>query len=392
MGLYFAGVPTTRVSTRSSYPDRGVELLTDGRSDFAARPVQRADAATTRRSAHLQNRSTAPIHRMPRDRTGHDHQPDVRPRTATRVDRPAAADSGHLAVEADYVWTGGATTRPAAELNMTYDPATGPTTVHRHHQPRYPNWGSVNMRFADGRSNYHALETALTKRFSNRWQGSATYTLSGLQGSEPAAVPGCGPMSAPACATFRSASSVPAASISLRRRRPASPRRVQRHLGVAEGLPVERAVFLRLRAAVLATSYGGDLRHPARTRSTRLRPDGTIVPRNNFVGKPLHRVDMRLQRRFPLGGRASIDGIRRGVQPVQSRELRLVCDRGDAARLWAAGAERRGRVPAADDAARFPGGVLGNLVVPAEHRAAVDAERGVGAELRARASRFRATR
>jgi hypothetical protein len=40
-----------------------------------------------------------------------------------------------------------------------------------------------------------------------------------------------------------------------------------------------------------------------------LRPNGTIVPRNNFVGKPIHRVDLRLQRRFPLGGRAGIDGI-----------------------------------------------------------------------------------
>jgi hypothetical protein len=41
----------------------------------------------------------------------------------------------------------------------------------------------------------------------------------------------------------------------------------------------------------------------------RLRPDGTIVPRNNFVGDPLHRVDLRLTQRFRLGGRASLDDI-----------------------------------------------------------------------------------
>jgi hypothetical protein len=29
-------------------------------------------------------------------------------------------------------------------------------------------------------SKYHALQTAWTKRLSNHWQGSATYTLSGL--------------------------------------------------------------------------------------------------------------------------------------------------------------------------------------------------------------------
>jgi hypothetical protein len=41
----------------------------------------------------------------------------------------------------------------------------------------------------------------------------------------------------------------------------------------------------------------------------RLRPDGTVVPRNNFVGKPIHRVDFRIQRRFGLGGRRAVDGI-----------------------------------------------------------------------------------
>jgi hypothetical protein len=59
-----------------------------------------------------------------------------------------------------------------------------------------------------------------------------------------------------------------------------------------------------------ATSYGGDLRDTASgTYSGRLRPDGTIVPRNNFVGAPIHRVDVRLQQRVPLGGRVHVDGF-----------------------------------------------------------------------------------
>ena len=40
-----------------------------------------------------------------------------------------------------------------------------------------------------------------------------------------------------------------------------------------------------------------------------MRPEGTIVPHNNLVGKPIHRVDLRVQRRFRLGGRAGVDGI-----------------------------------------------------------------------------------
>src|SRR5216684_837713 len=43
--------------------------------------------------------------------------------------------------------------------------------------------------------------------------------------------------------------------------------------------------------------------------SDRLRADGTLVPRNDFVGLPIHRVDMRLQRHFKLGVRAGADGI-----------------------------------------------------------------------------------
>jgi hypothetical protein len=40
-----------------------------------------------------------------------------------------------------------------------------------------------------------------------------------------------------------------------------------------------------------------------------LRPDGTIVPRNNFVGQPLHRVDFRAQQRIPLGNQIRLEGI-----------------------------------------------------------------------------------
>jgi hypothetical protein len=58
----------------------------------------------------------------------------------------------------------------------------------------------------------------------------------------------------------------------------------------------------------LATNYGGDLRATGATGG-RLRPDGTVMPRNSFVGNAIHRVDLRVQRRFALAGRAGIDGI-----------------------------------------------------------------------------------
>jgi hypothetical protein len=57
-----------------------------------------------------------------------------------------------------------------------------------------------------------------------------------------------------------------------------------------------------------ATTYSGDLGDTG-GRSSRLRPDGTIVPVEGLKGDPLHRVDMRLQRKFPLGNHMAIEGI-----------------------------------------------------------------------------------
>jgi hypothetical protein len=59
----------------------------------------------------------------------------------------------------------------------------------------------------------------------------------------------------------------------------------------------------------LSTSWGGDLRNIGAAGSGRLRANGTIVPRNNFVGDPIHRVDMRLTKRQRIVGRMTIDGM-----------------------------------------------------------------------------------
>jgi hypothetical protein len=45
------------------------------------------------------------------------------------------------------------------------------------------------------------------------------------------------------------------------------------------------------------------------TTASRRRDDGSFVPRNSFVGQPLHRVDTRVQKRFAIGGRRTLDGM-----------------------------------------------------------------------------------
>jgi len=58
-----------------------------------------------------------------------------------------------------------------------------------------------------------------------------------------------------------------------------------------------------------STNFGGDVRDTGGLTSGRLRPDGVIVGRTDLVGDPLHRVDVRLQKSFSLGGTRSVAGI-----------------------------------------------------------------------------------
>ena len=62
--------------------------------------------------------------------------------------------------------------------------------------------------------------------------------------------------------------------------------------------------------ARMAKRYGSDIRDVGFNlmATQRLRPDGSFIPRNNFVGLPIHRVDLRVQKSIVLGGR-TISGI-----------------------------------------------------------------------------------
>jgi hypothetical protein len=201
-----------------------------------------------------------------------------------------------MAFEADYVFTGGRNeifTRPNS--NLSYDPVTGVnypfTDISR--RP-YPDYGLINLFRSEGRSNYHALSTAFSKRFSRGWQASATYLLSGLWDADSSPAP------------FKVAPDL-GGEYSLATTD-------QRHRAVFNGIWQVgygfqlSGLYFFGSGERLATTYGGDLRFTGATGG-RLRPDGTIVPRNNLVGKPLHRVDLRVLRRFGLGGRAGVDGI-----------------------------------------------------------------------------------
>jgi hypothetical protein len=74
--------------------------------------------------------------------------------------------------------------------------------------------------------------------------------------------------------------------------------------------------------------YGGDERQTNADFSQRLRPDGTIVPRNAFMQPSENRVDVRLQQRIPLGGRAGIDLIAETFNLFNANNFTLITEEG----------------------------------------------------------------
>jgi hypothetical protein len=216
------------------------------------------------------------------------------------------------AVEADYVYGGHRDVPRPVVLNVTYNPATGANYPLRDVSRRtWPEWGFVKLFFNGSRANQHALQTSFTRRFSGRWQASANYTLSILKDA--------GPRPLVFNTTSGEYETVPF---------PTAPD-LGGEYAISEGDQRHRAVFngiLELPYAFQLSGlyhYGSGMRYATvwnqdlrglgtnRTQSVeiRLRPDGSIIPRNNLVGDPIHRVDMRVQRRFAFGSRAKFDGI-----------------------------------------------------------------------------------
>ena len=214
-----------------------------------------------------------------------------------------------MAVEADYVYSQGRNEKDIIDnVNLTFDPATGANFRFADIARRaYPEFGLISMQVRTARSAYHALQTAWTKRLSNRWQASATYTWSGLWDME--APPHSGLHQVPFPTAPDLGGEFTLGSTDLRHRAVFNGIWM-----VGRGLQVSGLYYTGI-GERSATVYGGDLRGlgggagAQALRRQRLRPDGTIVPRNNFTQPVRRRVDLRLQQRIPLPGRAAIDGI-----------------------------------------------------------------------------------
>lgn len=214
-----------------------------------------------------------------------------------------------MSFQADYQWNAGRREQYNQNTNLRFDPATGAPLDFRVLSNRpWPDLGITLQTFSAGKSDYHALETGFTKRFSKRWQGSATYTLSKFNDYIPAPVSGNQRVNFPVPVDVGD-SWFPALGD-------------QRHRAVFNAivdLPYKiqaSGLYFYGSGQAMGASYGADLRNSGNL-SFSLRPDGSIVPRNRkgrfsdgtgTYGDPIHRIDVRLLRKFRIYGRASFEG------------------------------------------------------------------------------------
>jgi hypothetical protein len=311
-GLYFA-VPLS-VETywmAHNVQNSVIQITNDGRPDFAANPLNGQPLPTLAqaraRFCHVNNmpgclRETIQELSIPEftKDLGRTWQ------TSVGVARQVGTT---MSVEADYIYSQGRNEKDIIEnINMTFDPATGANYPFSDISRRaYPEFGLISAGVRTGKSSYHALQTAWTKRLSHRWQGSATYTLSGLWDIEAPPLSGLHAVPFPTSPDLGDEFTLSANDL--------------RHRAVFNGiwqagggLQISGLYYLGLGERA-ATVYGGDLRVTGAgvgaqaLRRQRLRPDGSIVPRNSFTQPARNRVDVRVQQRIPLPGRASVDGI-----------------------------------------------------------------------------------
>jgi hypothetical protein len=205
-------------------------------------------------------------------------------------------------IQADYVFRKGDHEKDTIDnVNLAWDPATGANLPYTNRAALpFPQYGVISMIPHNTHSKYHGIQSAFTKRMSQHWQASATYTLSWFWDAENQ--------------PFNGLTIVPFTVKSDLGNDFTYGADDQRHRFVFNGIwqvshGLQVSAIHYLGAGIRSgTSYGGDNR-VAQGFSARLRPDGTIVPRNSFMQPAQNKTDIRLQQRLPLHGRSSVDLI-----------------------------------------------------------------------------------
>jgi len=268
-----------------------VLILNDGRPDFWNNPFNGPVPTLEEALARGQERSILDTLGVPRHQEPYSYQSSIGMERQIGDDMAVSVDLAIIEGRGE-----GGRGFFNRNINLTYNPETGANYPFTDKSRRpFPNWGPVVQEQFGVETTSRNLDFSFTKRMSQRWQASGTYTLGYLWDYEPPPNVGF-----PLAADFGGQRTYAILD--------------QRHRAVLNGIWEPgfgfqvSGLYFYGSGQRFATTYGGDLRRMGANSTNRLRPDGSIVPRNNFVGRPIHRVDMRLQRRFGLS-RLNVEGM-----------------------------------------------------------------------------------
>jgi hypothetical protein len=303
-GLYYNDILNTNVLwPQSPLTIAVIRVNNDGRADFAANPfngpLPTYDQAL-QRFCNVNNRPGCLL----RDLQEQAPIPEYAHVTHAWQSSIGFAHQfgSRAALEVDYVNTRSRDEKSIQDnVNITFNPATGipypySDVAHR----AFPLYGVVGMIPHIGQSDYHGMQLNFTKRMSQRWQASVTYTLAGLWDQDPPPVSGFTTVPFPVAPDLGGERSLAETD--------------QRHRAVVNGIwqvgkgfQVSGIYFYGSGQRTQAVC-GCDARGLQITSIDRLRLDGTIIPREAFLGAPIHRFELRLQQRVQLRGSVAISG------------------------------------------------------------------------------------
>jgi hypothetical protein len=334
-GLFFAFAPNDGVQQTELYQHTfEMEILPDGRPNFVPNwfgngPSGESEFGGPKPTKAQALQRACDVNFVPGCVRRTLNQEINYPGRRTSYSHQASAGIQHqigdtMSFEANYVFTGGRLEENAYNANLSYDPATGANYNFNDISRRpFPDWGLVNFEILEGYSNYHAADFTFTKRYSNRWQATATYTLASFKDLWPrrdqwflgsdgivARRPVGFPLVPDLGGEYGAAGSWLAGGFGQSGD--------QRHRAVLNGVwdvgyGVQLSgIYFFGSGERFVTITGVDRRGEGgggMAPNLRLRADGSIMERNAIVGEPIHRFDMRVQKRLPIAGRFAIDGM-----------------------------------------------------------------------------------
>jgi len=317
-GIYYAEVTgQPAIFTLRNVQQITPQILNDGRADFASNPFNGPAPNHVQASQRLctVNRVAGCL----RANVGNFVAPDLKSpfsHQASMGFQRQLTDS--MAVEADWVYTGNRDILNARNINLSFNPATGANYAFNDITRRpYADWGNLSINRPDQDNSYHALQVGLTKRMSNRWRASATYSMGAQWNFDQLPLnPGCEhPMTYTAATGFTCDVPITLAPDISENDWYLSDD--QRHRATFNGIWDAgygfqfSGLYIYGDEGWETPTAGLDLRGKVglQENASRLRRDGTLIERNSFDRKSMHRVDLRVQRRFRFGSRTSFDGF-----------------------------------------------------------------------------------